>query len=393
MANPFENIPTVFLTQAQYETLVAGTGTVDVTDLNGNKITLGPGLNSLKNYNLLYVCWRDDIKGPTGAIGPRGEVGEKGPAGPTGPTGSMGGPGPAGPTGVQGVIGPVGPTGPDGKVGPTGPQGPQGVTENHYIRIRGHSNFPRMMWRLVCVFPVNDTLNKCSATIDGKMGGWTSDNSYLIHALVMNRDVVGYGIRSGPINTAIDFSILELYKNNSDNKAYLYMKVKGCFSFDFVLRTSGEDTNDANGISIRWNNSSWTATSPASSGIFLWDSQHLLNLNNLTDTVSSDTSGYQFSSYFIINHMKLEWGHVNSGTGSSSVKVTVNFPSSFTGTPIVLLQTYNSTGSPTTEKESATSQTQYRNAQSVRSVTSAGFTFDTGNAEAHGYSWMAIGRN
>ena len=53
MANPFENIPTVFLTQAQYETLVAGTGTVDVTDLNGNKITLGPGLNNLKNYNLL----------------------------------------------------------------------------------------------------------------------------------------------------------------------------------------------------------------------------------------------------------------------------------------------------------------------------------------------------
>ena len=38
MANPFENIPTVFLTQAQYETLVAGTGTVNVTDLKGNKI-------------------------------------------------------------------------------------------------------------------------------------------------------------------------------------------------------------------------------------------------------------------------------------------------------------------------------------------------------------------
>ena len=426
MANPFENIPTVFLTQAQYETLVAGTGTVDVTDLNGNKITLGPGLNSLKNYNLLYVCWRDDIKGPTGAIGPRGEVGEKGPTGPTGPTGSMGRPGPAGPTGVQGVIGPVGPTGPDGKVGPTGPQGPQGVTENHYIRIRGHSNFSSMMWRLVCVFPVNDTLNKCSATIDGKMGGWTSDNSYLIHALVMNRDVVGYGIRSGPINTATDFSRLELYKNNSDNKAYLYMKVKGCFSFDFVLRTSGEDTNDTNGISIRWNDSSWTATSPASSGIFLWSSTSLTKveelqnklvsgtniktINNqsilgsgditvndprisqLIDLVSGDTTGYQFSSSFTINNMKLEWGHVNSSAGSSSVKVSVNFPLSFTGTPIVLLQTYNSTGSPTTEKESATSATQYRNAQSVRSVTSTGFTFDTGNAEAHGYSWMAIGR-
>ena len=110
MANPFENIPTVFLTQAQYETLVAGTGTVDVTDLNGNKITLGPGLNSLKNYNLLYVCWRDDSKGPTGAIGPRGAIGEKGATGSVGPTGPQGALGPTGP------IGPIGPTGPTGKL-------------------------------------------------------------------------------------------------------------------------------------------------------------------------------------------------------------------------------------------------------------------------------------
>ena len=77
MANPFENIPTVFLTQSQYETLVNGKDTISVTDLNGNKITLGPGLNNLKNYNLFYVCWRDDIKGPTGATGPRGAIGEK----------------------------------------------------------------------------------------------------------------------------------------------------------------------------------------------------------------------------------------------------------------------------------------------------------------------------
>lgn len=90
MANPFENIPTVFLTQSQYETLVAGTGTVPVTDLNGNKITLGPGLNNLKNYNLLYVCWRDDIKGPTGATGPRGATGLMGPTGPQGKGASNG---------------------------------------------------------------------------------------------------------------------------------------------------------------------------------------------------------------------------------------------------------------------------------------------------------------
>ena len=114
-------------------------------------------------------------------------------------------------------------------------------------------------------------------------------------------------------------------------------------------------------------------------------------ISKLTDKVSTDTSGYQFSSYFIINNMKLVWGHVDSQSGSASVKVSVNFPTGFLGRPIVLLQTYNRTGSPN-EADSSTSQTQYRNAQSVRSVSSTGFTFDTGNSESHGYSWIAIGR-
>ena len=115
-------------------------------------------------------------------------------------------------------------------------------------------------------------------------------------------------------------------------------------------------------------------------------------ISQLTDEVSTDTTGYQFSSYFIINNMKLEWGHVNSGTGNTNVKVSVNFPSSFKGIPIVLLQTYNQKGSPINESESTTSQSQYRNAQSVRKVSSTGFMFDTGNSESHGYSWIAIGR-
>ena len=115
-------------------------------------------------------------------------------------------------------------------------------------------------------------------------------------------------------------------------------------------------------------------------------------ISQLTDKVSTDTTGYQFSSYFIINNMKLEWGHVDSSAGTASVKVSVNFPSSFSGKPIVFLQTYNKTGSPSSEAESTTSQSQYRNAQSVRKVSSTGFMFDTGNSEAHGYSWIAIGR-
>lgn len=114
--------------------------------------------------------------------------------------------------------------------------------------------------------------------------------------------------------------------------------------------------------------------------------------SRIKDHTSTDTTGYVFSSYCVIGNMQICWGHVNSSSGSASVTVNVNFPLSFSGNPVVFVQSYNVTGSPTSEKENTTSQTQYRNAQSIRQVTSTLFKFDTGNAEAHGYSWIAIGR-
>ena len=78
------NTKTYFLTQAQYETLRTG-GTTEVTDYNGNKKTL-TGLPS-DGY---FVCYYQNIIGPTGPRGFTGAVGEKGPTGPTGPTGATG---------------------------------------------------------------------------------------------------------------------------------------------------------------------------------------------------------------------------------------------------------------------------------------------------------------
>ena len=78
------NTKTYFLTQAQYETLRTG-GSTEVTDYNGNKKTL-TGLPS-DGY---FVCYYQNIIGPTGPRGFTGAVGEKGPTGPTGPTGPIG---------------------------------------------------------------------------------------------------------------------------------------------------------------------------------------------------------------------------------------------------------------------------------------------------------------
>ena len=84
MADIITQKKTYFLTQRQYETLRTG-GTTTVTDYNGNVATL-TGLPS-DGY---FVCYYQDIIGPTGPRGLMGDKGDKGDAGPTGPVGPTG---------------------------------------------------------------------------------------------------------------------------------------------------------------------------------------------------------------------------------------------------------------------------------------------------------------
>ena len=84
MADIITQKKTYFLTQRQYETLRTG-GTTTVTDYNGNVATL-TGLPS-DGY---FVCYYQDIIGPTGPRGIPGDKGEPGALGPTGPQGATG---------------------------------------------------------------------------------------------------------------------------------------------------------------------------------------------------------------------------------------------------------------------------------------------------------------
>ena len=193
-------------------------------------------------------------------------------------------------------------------------------------------------------------------------------------------------------NAGID---IVTHRDSSSGALYVYLRAYGTqkySQYNIIVTANGQEGV----VTLPTDENFYTS----SSGTLVSGSQLLSATQNqciipdsrIKDHTSTDTTGYIFSSYCVIGNMQICWGHVNSSSSSTSVTVNVNFPLSFSGNPVVFVQSYNVTGSPTSEKENATSQTQYRNAQSIRQVTSTLFKFDTGNAEAHGYSWIAIGR-
>lgn len=100
-------------------------------------------------------------------------------------------------------------------------------------------------WYPIAEFPVNDDNNAASLRLQGRIGGWTSDTTATINALVWNRGNPGMSVISflgnGVQNASkyYDLCNLELYVNGTNLKeaatATLYIKCTGFFAFDLDL--------------------------------------------------------------------------------------------------------------------------------------------------------------
>ena len=88
-------------------------------------------------------------------------------------------------------------------------------------------------------FPIDNSGNSCSLTIDGRIGGWNNGNKGYISMMIPNRDgVAASGTLIG--NAQLSLCDLVVYTSGTTSKnstAILYVKTYSWFAFDLTLGT------------------------------------------------------------------------------------------------------------------------------------------------------------
>ena len=104
-------------------------------------------------------------------------------------------------------------------------------------------------------FPADNNFNACSLIVDGRIGGWNSDNKGYLSMMISNRDGIhATGTLAGDAD--LNLCNLVLYTtgdtSTDDGTTTLYIKTHGYFAFDLTLRAMNNvvDLWDGQGIAI-----------------------------------------------------------------------------------------------------------------------------------------------
>lgn len=145
------------------------------------------------------------------------------------------------------------------------------------------------IYQKIATLPIDDSGNRASLSIVGRLGGWINANFGYVNIILTNRS----GSYTGEIVTAasyvagassmLDFGDLAVYKQ-SNKSAVVYLKVKSYYAYDLVLQPSPDDVAVAYKAVIDYDGSSVTPT-----GTLIWELSTSKIVKVLTDgSVTAD---------------------------------------------------------------------------------------------------------
>jgi len=102
-------------------------------------------------------------------------------------------------------------------------------------------------------FPIDNSGNSCSLTVDGRIGGWNNGNKGYLSMVISNRDGVA---ASGTLIGNADLSLCDLVVYTSgtasaNSTAILYVKTYSWFAFDLTLGPMSGATDIWDGQAIK----------------------------------------------------------------------------------------------------------------------------------------------
>lgn len=102
-------------------------------------------------------------------------------------------------------------------------------------------------------FPIDNSGNSCSLTVDGRIGGWNNGNKGYLSMVISNRDgVAASGTLIGNANLSLcDLVVYTSGATSTNSTAILYVKTYSWFAFDLTLGPMSGATDIWDGQAIK----------------------------------------------------------------------------------------------------------------------------------------------
>lgn len=206
------------------------------------------------------------------------------------------------------------------------------IKTKNRISLKGYTGSNSTIWYYKLLrLPADNSGNYASAIINGRIGGWVSDNMSSLYCLVWNRNGIGLALLdiggTGPMSSIFGICDLVVYKN-SDNTADVYIKCKQYFTFDFdveLFQSGASFLYDGTYITTEPSGTLGGAASTSTSRLQL--EQGVLKVNGTAVSLSTHNHDSVYVKYSAAQTLTTEQktqARSNIGAGTSSFSGSYN---------------------------------------------------------------------